>query len=305
PLTDSLTDSLNTAAAPRPAGVPRLTRPLSRLTPQLATIAARSATGAAVAVTRARAGLAAAGARARTGLESARGRVHELARRPQLAMLIAWLATLAAWLGAQARRLRAVRFPRPTTPSMKLLYLALLASLIVISSVGWLWGGGGSSSHHSAKPPSHLVQVYGGLPPVIVTTPTPTPTISPTEPPIVAPTPVPQPTATPLPHPTPTPTPVPATLAVTFTCAWAQVFVQGQICVHTQPFATLALSIPYCGDHATGAATPQARVRADANGNYTWTFVPKTRCVGPAQATVTANWQGQTATATTTFIVKP
>lgn len=307
-ITVPLADTPDADAAPRLAGVarltPRMTIPLSRhLTPRLDDIAARSSMGAAVALTRARAGLAFASARVRTGLESARGQVRALARRPVMASVAVWLAALTAWLGVQTRRLRTVRLPRPTTPSMKLLYLALLASLIVISSVGWLWAGGGSSSHHSAKPPSNLVQVYGGLPPVLVTTPTPTPTISPTEPPIVPPTPVPQPTATPLPQ--PTPTPVPATLAVTFTCAWAQVFVGGQICVHTQPFAALALTITYCGDQATGAATPQARVRADANGNYTWTFVPKTRCVGPARATVTANWQGQTATASTTFIVKP
>jgi hypothetical protein len=224
-----------------------------------------------------------------------------------MATLAAWLMSLTAWLGVQARRLRSWRPPRPASPSMKLLYLALLVSLIAISSAGWLWAGGGSSSHHSARPPSRLIQVYGGVPPVIVTTPTPTPTISPTEPPIVAPTPVPQPTATPLPQPTPTPTPLPATLTVAITCAQAQAFVQGQICVHTQPFAALALTITYCGGTGQSPATftPQARVRADANGNYTWTFVPKTRCVGPAQATVTANWQGQTATTSTTFIVKP
>ncbi|MGH2484653.1 MAG: hypothetical protein ACRDHE_01445, partial [Ktedonobacterales bacterium] len=47
PLTDSRTDSPNADSSPRVTGVSRLTRPLSRLTPQLATIAARSATGAA------------------------------------------------------------------------------------------------------------------------------------------------------------------------------------------------------------------------------------------------------------------
>ena len=307
-ITVPLADTTDADTAPRVAGVarltPRLTVPLSRLTPRLTTIAARSSTGATVALTRARAGLASASARARTGLESARGQARAMARRPVMETVAVWLVALTAWLGAQARRLRAVRLPRPTTPYMKLLYLALLASLIVISSAGWLWAGGGSSSHHSAKPPSNLVQVYGGLPPVIVTTPTPTPTIAPTSAPIVPPTPIPQPTATPLPQ--PTPTPLPATLTVTFTCAWAQVFVRGQICVHTQPFATLALTITYCGgDQATGAVTLHARVSADANGDYTWTFVPKTRCVGPARATVTANWQGQTATASTTFIVKP
>lgn len=315
-ITVPLADTPPADAAPHAAGASRptsrLTVPLAtlkprlaRVTPRLATVAAVASTGAAAALVRAREVLASVQARSHAGLVSARARARTVARRPQMATLAAWLITLTAWLDVQARRLRSWRPPRPTSPAMKLLYLVLLVSLIAISSAGLLWAGGGSSSHHGAQPPSRLIQVYGGVPPVIVTTPTPTPTISPTEPPIVAPTPVPQPT--PLPQPTPTPTPLPVTLTVAITCAQAQAFVQGQICVHTQPFATLALTITYCGGGGQSPATfaPQARVRADANGNYTWTFVPKTRCVGPAQATVTANWQGQTATASTTFIVKP
>jgi hypothetical protein len=150
------------------------------------------------------------------------------------------------------------------------------------------------------------VQVVGGQPPVIVTTPTPVPTITPTEPPFatpVPPTPVPQPTATPPPQ---------STLDVTFTCAWAKAFVGGQICVHTQPYAALLLSISYCtgnivnGQSKEWASVPtQGWVHADGNGDYTWNFNPKTRCIGPATATVTANWQGQSVTRSATFIVKP
>ena len=215
------------------------------------------------------------------------------------------LAAYSAWLGEQLSELRALRLPKLSARGMKLLYLALFASLFVISSAGWLFPGNASS--HSLSPQTRLVQVYGGMPPVIVTTPTPTPTVAPTEPPIITS----QPTATPTPQPTATPPPQP-TLGVTFTCAWATAFVSGQICVHTQPYAALSLNISYCSGQIVSyqtsgewASVPtQGWVHADGNGNYTWTFVPKTRCVGPATATVTASWQGQSATNSTTFIVK-
>lgn len=221
------------------------------------------------------------------------------------------VVALIAWAGAQLGELRSIHVSRPSAARMKLLYLALLATLLAVSSTGWLFPGKADSQ--SVTPETRLVQVYGGLPPVIVTTPTPTPTAAPTEPPFATPTlptPLPQPTAT------PPPPPPPASLDVTFTCAWATDFVGGQICVHTQPYAALQDSITYCtGQIVSGAANERSGewasvptrgwVQADGNGNYTWTFVPKTRCVGPATVTVTASWQGQSVTRSVTFIVKP
>lgn len=215
------------------------------------------------------------------------------------------LAALVAWVSAQLSDLRSLRLPRPSAARMRLLYLALLATLLAISSTGWL--AGSKASGHSITPRTQLVQVYGGLPPVVVTTPTPTPTAAPTEPPFATPVP-----PTPVPQPTPQP---PAMLDVTFTCAWGTAFVSGQICVHTQPYAALMDSITYCtGQIVNGGANGQSSewasvptggwVHADANGNYTWNYVPKTRCIGPATVTVTASWQGQSVTRSTTFIVK-
>ena len=217
------------------------------------------------------------------------------------------IEALSARARAFAGDARSLRLPRLSSPRMKLLYLAVLASLLAVSSAGWLFPG--QADGHSSPPQSRLVQVFGGLPPVIATTPTPTPTVAPTPLPFATPTPQPQPT--PVPQPTATPGPQ-GTLDVVFTCATATAFVSGQICVHTQPFAVLVGNITYCtgnivngGSPDMASASTQGWARADANGNYTWNFVPKTRCIGPATATVTATWQGQTVTRSTTFIVKP
>lgn len=216
------------------------------------------------------------------------------------------LMALTAWVRGLLQDQRSLRLPRLSSGRLRLLYIALLAALLAVSSMGWIFPNEASS--HSLTPHSRLVQVVGGLPPVVVTTPTPTPTAGPTEPPFatpVPPTPVPQPTATPQPQ---------ATLDVQLTCAWATDFVGGQICVHTQPYAALQFNISYCaGQIVNGVAQggerasvpTQGWVRADANGNYTWNFVPKTRCVGPATVAITASWQGQSVTRSFTFFVKP
>lgn len=223
-------------------------------------------------------------------------RGRRLATRAQ-PMALAFLA----WAGEQWRDGRALRPRRLSSSQMKLLFVALLAALLAVSSTGWLFPGKAAS--HPITPQLRLVQVYGGQPPVIVTTPTPSPTAGPTEPPFA--TPVPQPTATPQPT---------VSLDVQFTCAWATAFVGGQICVHTQPHAQLLANVTYCtGQIVSGtahggewaSAPTRGWVQADGNGNYTWSFVPKTRCIGPATVTVTANWQGQSVTRSLTFIVKP
>ncbi len=141
--------------------------------------------------------------------------------------------------------------------------------------------------------------------------PTATPAPSPTH------TPRPKPTATPRPTPTPTPPPIrpipapqptpapppPAALTITFTCASAVDLSAGQVCVHTRPGAALSIRVVYaCGQVANNKSL-QGVKHANGSGDFAWSWRPQTSCPGPATATVTAQWQGQTAVSSITFNV--
>jgi hypothetical protein len=114
--------------------------------------------------------------------------------------------------------------------------------------------------------------------------------------------------ASPTPTPTPTPTqpappPPPPALTLAITCAWAQSGRQGNVCVRTQPGAALTISITYCDGRPAHSKSLQGTVFANSSGSYVWSWVPATRCIGPATAVVSAHWQGQTTTATSIFQV--
>ncbi len=114
----------------------------------------------------------------------------------------------------------------------------------------------------------------------------------------VTPRPTRQPTPTLAPTSTATPLP-PLTLA--FTCASGQIRGTGQVCVHTLPRASLTLTVRYCdGSTAKGL---HGSVTADGSGNYTWTWLVRTTCAGPAIATVTASGNGQSLTESDTFTI--
>lgn len=108
------------------------------------------------------------------------------------------------------------------------------------------------------------------------------------------------PTVTPQGSTTPAATQPPA-LSITFTCASGQLHNSGKVCVHTQPGASLRITVRYCnGAEAKGL---HGNATADADGNVTWTWPIGSACVGAATATVTARWQGQTATGSETFTI--
>lgn len=94
-----------------------------------------------------------------------------------------------------------------------------------------------------------------------------------------------------------------APFTLTFTCASGTIRRTGKVCVHTQANATLKLTVRYCdGSHATGRDV-RSSASADDNGDYTWRFDIRTRCAGPATATVTATSGGQTVTESKTFTI--
>ena len=151
--------------------------------------------------------------------------------------------------------------------------------------------------------PSGLAQIAEPLLPTATPAPTATRTPRPTPTPRPAPTPTSRPTQpTPAPLPTPAPPP-PTTLAITFTCASAVDLGVGQVCVHTRPGAALSIRIVYtCGQVASNKSL-QGVKHADSGGDFAWSWRPQTSCPGPATATVTAQWQGQTAVSSITFNV--
>lgn len=112
------------------------------------------------------------------------------------------------------------------------------------------------------------------------------------------------PTVTPLPTSQPTPTATatsPTQLTLTFTCASGSIHGTGQVCVQTQPGASLSLAVRYC-DGSTAKGLHDGAT-ADGSGNYTWTWLVRTSCAGPATAAVTANWNGQSLTQSDTFTI--
>lgn len=93
----------------------------------------------------------------------------------------------------------------------------------------------------------------------------------------------------------------PPALSIAFTCASGQLHSSGKVCVHTQPGASLRITVRYCnGAEAKGL---HGNATANADGDYTWTWPIGSACVGTATANVTAKWQGQTATSSETFAV--
>jgi hypothetical protein len=120
----------------------------------------------------------------------------------------------------------------------------------------------------------------------------------------VTPTPThaPQPTPTPTPTPTPQPTPAPPpSLTLAITCAGGLSNQQARVCVHTQPGAALTITVTYCDGTKAHNKSLQGTVYANASGNYMWTWIASTRCLGPAVATVTARWHGQTVSQSAVF----
>ena len=97
------------------------------------------------------------------------------------------------------------------------------------------------------------------------------------------------------------PTATPQPLTLTFTCASGSLRSTGQVCVHTLPQTVLSLTIRYCdGTYAKGL---HGNATADAAGNYTWSWVVRTSCVGTATATVTGAWNGQSVTKSDSFAI--
>jgi hypothetical protein len=147
-----------------------------------------------------------------------------------------------------------------------------------------------------------LAQIEGPLLPTA--TPAPTATRTPRPKPTATPRPTPTPPpARPTPAPLPTPVPPPVALTITFTCASAVDLGAGQVCVHTRPGAALSIRVVYaCGQVANNKSL-QGVKRANGSGDFAWSWRPQTSCPGPATATVTAQWQGQTAVSSITFNV--
>jgi hypothetical protein len=119
----------------------------------------------------------------------------------------------------------------------------------------------------------------------------------------------------------PTPTDVPTappnypteqTLPITFTCAQATASVSAEICIHTLPNAIVGLdSVSYaCSNTSERTILTAEEFNADANGNYTWQWVPNTNCQGSATASVSGSLFDATkqiqyrGTITTTFQVQ-
>jgi hypothetical protein len=81
-------------------------------------------------------------------------------------------------------------------------------------------------------------------------------------------------------------------LTIQFTCAQAIDYQSGSVCVYIQ--AGAALTITYCSGYSARGGSLQGVAYADANGDYTWTWIPEIVCRGPATVDVTAQLAGQT-----------
>ncbi len=119
-----------------------------------------------------------------------------------------------------------------------------------------------------------------------------------------------QPTTIPTPRPSPSPTakspsptPLPAHLSVTFTCASATDYGNGEICIHTQPNTSLQLTVNYCSGYDATSRSLQGTFYANGSGDYSWSWEPETKCRGTATATVTAEWNGEEVTNSDNFTV--
>jgi hypothetical protein len=94
-------------------------------------------------------------------------------------------------------------------------------------------------------------------------------------------------------------------LSMQFTCAQAVDHRSGAVCVHTQARAALTIKIwYYCSKHYATSKSLQGTQNADAHGNHTWSWVPDTKCKGPATAHVTEIYEKHTSTVSKGFSVK-
>ena len=126
-------------------------------------------------------------------------------------------------------------------------------------------------------------------------------TVKPTE----APTPTAKPTPKPTPKPKPKPTQAPpAALTLSFTCAPAEDYSYGQVCVHTLPGAALTISVVYCTGYRAVSGSLKGTEFANGSGNYTWSWTPETKCRGDATAYVSASWREQSTSNSDVFTVQ-
>ena len=90
---------------------------------------------------------------------------------------------------------------------------------------------------------------------------------------------------------------------IAFTCASGVNGGRGEVCVHTEPNATVTLTVRYCDGNYAGGKAFRGIAHTDGSGNYTWHWDVSTSCIGTATAAVTAKSGGQTITQSTTFTV--
>ena len=93
-------------------------------------------------------------------------------------------------------------------------------------------------------------------------------------------------------------------LSIQFTCANAIDNKQGNVCVHTQAKAALTIRIKYCTGYYAVSKSLKGTQSADTHGNHTWTWIPQTKCKGPAAAYVNEKFGGQSLNAIDKFTVK-
>jgi hypothetical protein len=110
----------------------------------------------------------------------------------------------------------------------------------------------------------------------------------------------PVPTKAPAQQPAP---PAPAKLFVSFTSATAVDNSSGSVSVNTLPSAALTISVKYCSGSYADSSSLKGTKYADSSGNYTWSWIPDTKCKGTATAYVTASLNGQSASGSKDFTV--
>ena len=132
---------------------------------------------------------------------------------------------------------------------------ALIVALLVASVVLGVWSGAGRQTSGGRTP-------LGG-----VATRAPTGTSRTTSPSVAAP------------------------LPLTVTCAVAVDHASGRLCVRTVPGATLSVTKKYCAGFGPPDCNPSVTgaAKADALGNYVWTWAPNTTCRGGAMAFITVS----------------
>ncbi len=93
-------------------------------------------------------------------------------------------------------------------------------------------------------------------------------------------------------------------LSLQFTCAQAVDHQSGKVCIHTQDGAALTIKVKYCTGYYAVSKSLKGTQKADSHGNYSWSWVPDTKCKGAATAYVTETYDKHTLSASKGFIVK-